>query len=52
LRAALRLLQDSEAQREAFTAMLRASRREADRKGTHSIESVAEEMDAIIAGSH
>ena len=51
MRSALRLLQDSEAQRNAFMAMLRASRREADRKGTHSIESVAEEMDAIISGS-
>jgi antitoxin ParD1/3/4 len=51
MRSALRLLQDSEAQRNAFMAMLRASRREADRKGTHSIESVAEEMDAIISGN-
>ena len=50
MRSALRLLQDSEAQRAAFMAMLRASRREADRKGTHSIESVAKEMDAIISG--
>jgi antitoxin ParD1/3/4 len=51
MRSALRLLQDSEAQRNAFMAMLRASRREADRKGTHSMESVAEEMDAIISGN-
>jgi antitoxin ParD1/3/4 len=49
LRSALRLLQDSEAQRKAFMAMLRSARNEADRKGAHSVESVAEEMDAIIA---
>lgn len=49
LRSALRLLQDSETQRKAFMAMLRSARNEADRKGTHSVESVAEEMDAIIS---
>jgi antitoxin ParD1/3/4 len=49
LRSALRLLQDSESQRKAFMAMLRSARNEADRKGTYSVESVAEEMDAIIA---
>jgi len=49
LRSALRLLQDSESQRKAFMAMLRSARNEADRKGTYSVESVAEEMDAIIS---
>jgi antitoxin ParD1/3/4 len=50
MRSALRLLQDSEAQRKAFMAMLRSTRSEADRKGSHSVESVLDEMDAIIAG--
>jgi len=49
LRSALRLLQDSESQRKAFMAMLRSARNEADRKGTYSVESVAQEMDAIIS---
>ncbi len=50
MRSALRLLQDREAERKAFMAMLKAARSEADRKGTYSIESVAVEMDAIISG--
>ena len=49
LRSALRLLQDSEAQRKGFMAMLRAARNETDRKGAHSMQAVADEMDAIIA---
>jgi antitoxin ParD1/3/4 len=51
LRSALRMLQESEEQRKAFMAMLRAARNEADRKGVHTVQSVAEEMDAIIAAS-
>ena len=50
MRSALRLLQDAEGQRKAFLAMLRSVRSEADRKGTHSIDSVVKEMDAIISG--
>lgn len=50
MRSALRLLQDSEAQRKAFMALLRTARNEADRKGSHSLDSVLEEMDAIIDG--
>jgi len=50
MRSALRLLQDSEAQRKAFMAMLRSARNDADRKGSHSLDSVLDEMDAIIAG--
>ena len=49
LRSALRLLQDTEVQRKGFMAMLRAARNEADRRGAHSMQAVADEMDAIIA---
>ena len=49
VRHALRLLQDAENQRAKFNAMLDAVEAEADRRGTHTIESVAAEMDAIIA---
>jgi len=49
VRSALRMLQESEDHRRAFMAMLRSARSEADRKGSYSIEQVAEEMDAVIA---
>jgi antitoxin ParD1/3/4 len=49
MRAALRLLQDQEAKREAFTRMLEAAEREGDERGWFEIDQVAEEMDAIIA---
>jgi antitoxin ParD1/3/4 len=49
LRSALRLLKDQEENRGAFAAMLKDVRREAKRKGVHSIEDVAAEMDAIVA---
>jgi antitoxin ParD1/3/4 len=49
VRSALRLLQDTEARRHAFIAMLRETRAEAKRKGTHEIQAVAEEIDGIIA---
>ena len=48
VRSALRLLQDMEQQRRSFGAMLKNVRRETRREGTHSIESVAEEMASII----
>ena len=50
LRAALRLLQDTVAERRAFDDMLKGVRAEAKRKGTYTIGDVAKEMDEIIAG--
>jgi antitoxin ParD1/3/4 len=44
VRAALRLLQDAEVRRTLDDAMA-----EADREGTFSLESVLEEVDAVIA---
>jgi antitoxin ParD1/3/4 len=49
MRAALRLLQDQEEKRAAFTRMLEAAEREADETGWFEVEQVADEMDAIIA---
>lgn len=49
MRAALRLLQEQEAKREAFTRMLEQADREADEQGCFEIDQVAEEMDRIIA---
>lgn len=48
LRAALRLLKDSEDQRQNFNAMLTAVREETGRDGTHAVDDVLAEMDAII----
>jgi len=48
VRAGLRLLQDDEDRRQAFSAMLRDVRAEADRDGTHSADDILAEMDAII----
>lgn len=48
VRSALRLLQDMEEQRREFMAMLDAVRKEAEREGTHNVEDVLAEMDAII----
>lgn len=49
MRAALRLLQEQEAKREAFMRMLGAAEREGDERGWFEIDQVAEKMDAIIA---
>lgn len=49
MRAALRLLQEQEAKREAFARMLETAEREGDERGWFEIDQVAEEMDAIIA---
>jgi antitoxin ParD1/3/4 len=49
VRSALRLLQDAEHGRLAFGAMLDEARDEAKRDGVHTIDSIAEEIDAIIA---
>ena len=48
MRAALRLLEQQEARRAAFTAMLERVERESDETAWFEIEQVAEEMDAII----
>jgi antitoxin ParD1/3/4 len=45
----LRLLQESEARRQNFTAMLRAAEKEADRNGTIDLDTVLAELDGIIA---
>jgi len=52
VRSALRLLQDAERRRLEFGAMLGQVRDEAGRDGTHDIDSVAAEMDAIIDSTH
>lgn len=49
VRSALRMLQDAEEQRVAFAAMLKSVRSETKRKGSHSIESLTAEMDAIVS---
>jgi antitoxin ParD1/3/4 len=49
VRSALRLLQDAEAQRQAFASMLKTVRSETKRKGTHTIDELTAEMDAIIS---
>jgi antitoxin ParD1/3/4 len=51
VRSGLRPLQESEERRARFGTMLDEVRIEADRDGTHDIESVAREMDDIIAAS-
>ncbi len=48
VRSALRLLQDTEAQRNAFNAMLDQVRAETEQDGACRVEDVAAEMDAII----
>ena len=48
VRSALRLLQDYEEQRQAFTESLIEAEKEADRDGTFTVEQVAAEMQAII----
>jgi antitoxin ParD1/3/4 len=49
VRSGLRLLQETEERRARFGTMLDETRAEADRDGTYDIESVAREMDDIIA---
>lgn len=49
VRSALRLLEEAEKRRKEFSAMLNDVREEAARDGTYTIDSVTEEMDAIIA---
>jgi antitoxin ParD1/3/4 len=49
VRSALRLLQDAEAQRQAFASMLKTVRSETKRKGTRTIDELTAEMDAIIS---
>ncbi len=48
IRAALRQLQDAEAHRHSFAAMLAETRAEADTIGTYDVATVLAEMDAII----
>lgn len=48
VRAALRLLADTEDRRLRLRAMLDDARDEADREGTHDVEEVAAELDEII----
>ncbi len=51
LRAALRLLQDTEENRRRFNDMLEAVRKEAERDGVHDLDSVLAEMDSAIDDS-
>jgi len=48
VRAALRMLQEWEQQREQFTAMLNEAVEEAGREGTFTVEEVLAELDGII----
>jgi antitoxin ParD1/3/4 len=48
VRAALRLLQEREQQREQFTATLDEALEEAEREGTFTVEEVLAEIDRII----
>ncbi|MBF0109400.1 MAG: type II toxin-antitoxin system ParD family antitoxin [Magnetococcales bacterium] len=48
IRGAPNLLQDQEARREKFTAMLRTTQEDADREGVYTIDQVLSEMDEII----
>jgi len=48
VRAALRLLQDSEERRRSFNAMLDAVRDETAREGAVAVDTVLAEMDEII----
>jgi antitoxin ParD1/3/4 len=49
IRSEVRPLQETEERRVRFGLMLDEVRAEADRDGTHDVESVAREMDDIIA---
>ena len=49
VRSALRLLQESEERRRAFNDMLKETYEETLREGTVTLDTVLEEMDAIIA---
>lgn len=51
VRSGLRLLQETEERRASFITMLDETRAEADRDGSYDIESVAREMNDIIAAS-
>ena len=48
MRAALRLLQDQESKRDAFTRMLERVSREADEKGCYEVDDVIAEVDAEL----
>jgi antitoxin ParD1/3/4 len=48
MRAALRLLQEQEARREAFTQMLERVSREADEQGCYEVDDVIAEVDAEL----
>jgi antitoxin ParD1/3/4 len=48
MRAALRLLQDQESKRDAFTRMLERVSREADEKGCFEVDEVIAEVDAEL----
>lgn len=48
VRAALRLLKDSEDRRQHFNAMLDVVRKEAKREGTFDADAVLAEMDEVI----
>lgn len=50
MREGLRLLQEREERRLAFSKMLADAEAEAEREGTYTIDQVAAELDAIIAG--
>jgi antitoxin ParD1/3/4 len=52
VRSALHLLKDQEDHKRAFMDMLNDVRREARTSGTYSVDSVADEMDAIIANEN
>ena len=49
VRSALRMLQDAEARREQFTAMLDEAEAEGERDGFVEIDELADELDSIIA---
>jgi len=49
VRSALRLLQESEERRRTFNDMLKETYEETLREGTVTLDTVLEEMDAIIA---
>lgn len=46
--SALRLLQEREAKREKFTAMLESVALEAEREGTYTLDEIVQEMDEVI----
>ncbi len=48
VRAALRLLQDTEERRQRFNAMLEGVRDEAEREGVHDLDAVLAEIDSTI----